>query len=117
VTLFASSLAFRFIPFLHVPAKVGVVAAILLQDSGIEGSVEARQPQARQLVEEPDGELRDDDRDVEDRGAPRVHAIRKGKHSTSAYPSRLERIAKIADELRIRSKVTGNQRFAVIAVC
>jgi hypothetical protein len=46
-----------------------------------------------------------------------VHAIRKGKHSTSAYPSRLERIAKIADELRIRSKVTGNQRFAVIAVC
>jgi len=60
VALFASSLALRFIAFLieHVPAKVGVVAAILLQDSGIEGSVEDRRPQARQLVEEPDGEVR-----------------------------------------------------------
>jgi hypothetical protein len=98
VTLFASSLAFRFIAFLHVPAKVGVVAAILLQDSGIEGSVEDRRPQVRQLVEEPDGEV-----------ATMIEMLTIGKRRAclpSEKGSRLARIGKISDELRIRSKVT-----------
>jgi hypothetical protein len=56
--------------------------------------------QVRQLVEQPDREVRGDDRHVDEREAPRLQSIRERKHLGSIPGGGLSRIGEIADALR-----------------
>jgi hypothetical protein len=65
---------------------LGAVAAVV-DRAGIEGRMEHGVAQVRQLVEQPDREVGDDDRNIDDREAPRSQPIGERKHPSSLSPA------------------------------
>ncbi len=63
--------------------RLGGVAGVV-NGAGIERGVRDRRPEVRELVEEPDREVGDDDRDVHDREAPRFDAVGQRKQQPSS---------------------------------
>ena len=61
----------------------------VIDRAGIEGRFEHGMAQVRQLVEQPDREVGDDDRDVDDREAPSPQPVGERKHPTSLSPASL----------------------------
>ena len=85
---------------------------VLVDRAGIEGRLEHGVAQVRQLVEEPDREVGDDDRDVDDREAPRPQPVGERKHRASLSPRR----AAAADRLSRarRRSAAGRQRSRAV---
>src|SRR5262249_14966691 len=74
------------------PPGFGSMAGVV-DGAGIEGGLEHGVAQVRELVEEPDREVGDDDGDVDDREAPCAQSVGEGKHPcslTAASPSTLK---------------------------
>ena len=69
-----------------VAPRLGALARAV-DGAGIERGVEDRVVEVGQLVEEPDREVGDDDRDVDEGEAPRRNAIRERKHVREYPPS------------------------------
>ena len=92
------------------PPRFGPVARAV-DRAGIEGGMEDRRLQVRKLVEEPDREVGDDDRDVDDRQAPRRDSTRERKHAPSLSATGVRR-GKVTKTDRLRAEVA-----AVEAAC
>jgi hypothetical protein len=71
----------------HTPGLRPV--ARVVDRAGVEGRVVDGRVQVRQLVEDPDREVRHDQRDVHPREAPRTHAVRERNHSTRSLRRRV----------------------------
>jgi len=65
--------------------------------------MEHRRPQVGQLVEQPDREVGDDERDVDDREAPRSQPVGERKHPSSLSPASPSGFTPAGDDQRCLS--------------